>query len=74
MNTLTARRVTAAVAALSLAATPAVATASTHATRSQAEKHCRALLKREGRRKFDKKYGPKNAMGKCVSAYLKTHK
>jgi hypothetical protein len=78
MKTLTSRRVVASVAALSLAVTPAAAIASTHHTnsslRKQAEKYCRAQEKKMGKAKFTKKYGPKNAMGKCVSTYEKKHK
>lgn len=77
MNTHTTQKCVAALAALSLAATPAAAVASTHHTsplRKKAEKYCRVLEKKEGKRKFDKKYGPKNAFGKCVSRYEKKHK
>jgi len=77
MKTLISRRVVASVAALSLAVAPAGALAATHTNsslRKQAEKHCRAQEKKLGKAKFTKKYGPKNAMGKCVSTYEKKHK
>lgn len=71
-------RVVASLAVLAMAVTPATALASTHHTNSSArkaaEKFCRAQDKRLGKAKFDKKYGPKNAFGKCVSTYEKTHK
>jgi hypothetical protein len=43
------------------------------ALQKAAKAHCKALLKKEGTKKFDAKYGKKNAMGKCVSAYEKAH-
>lgn len=75
MFTITARRAAAIATALALTATPAVATASTHSSkiRSQAEKFCRAQRTQEGVATFDAQYGKKNAFGKCVSAYEKTH-
>jgi hypothetical protein len=76
MKTLSSRAV-ASLAALSLAVTPAAALAATHTNsslRKQAEKYCRAQDKSLGKAKFTKKYGPKNAMGKCVSTYEKKHK
>jgi hypothetical protein len=45
----------------------------TPALQKAAKAHCKALLKKEGTKKFDAKYGKKNAMGKCVSAYEKAH-
>jgi hypothetical protein len=77
MNTLS-RRIAVSAAALSLAITPAAAVAATHhsssSLRKKAEKYCRAQEKKLGKHKFTKKYGPKNAMGKCVSTYEKKHK
>ena len=71
-------RVVASLAVLSLAVTPAAAVAATHHTNSSvrkaAAKYCKAQEKKLGTSKFDKKYGPKNAYGKCVSAYEKKHK
>lgn len=75
MNASMKSKVVACLAVASLAASPA-AMATTHtnsSARKQAEKYCRALLKKEGGRNFEKQYGPKNAMGKCVSTYEKTH-
>jgi hypothetical protein len=75
MNAYT-RRGAAALAALALVSMPAGAGAATHSSslKGKAEKYCRALEKKDGKAKFDKKYGKKNAMGKCVSAYEKAHK
>ena len=74
MTTSMTRRAVASLAALSLAAAPA-ALASTHSSslRSQAEKYCRAQEHKLGGRNFKKQYGPKNAFGKCVSMYEKSH-
>jgi hypothetical protein len=71
------RRTVGALAAAALAISPAGAFAATHHTtslHSRAEKACKAALKKDGKKKFDAKYGSKNALGKCVSAYEKAHK
>ena len=39
-----------------------------------AKSACKAELKKKGKKKFDAKYGRKNALGKCVSRYERTHK
>ena len=71
MNTYT--KLVACLVAASFAATP-VAMASTHSSpKSRAEKYCRALLRKDGHKRFEKKYGKTHAMGKCVSAYEKAH-
>jgi hypothetical protein len=76
---LSTRRAAAALATLAVAAAPPTALAATshHSSsgaRKAAEKFCKAQEKKLGRTQFDKQYGKKNALGKCVSRYEKTHK
>lgn len=69
---LAALATTAALAAVPVAG----ASAATHpsaALQKAAKAHCKALLKKEGKKKFERKFGRKNAMGKCVSSYEKAH-
>jgi hypothetical protein len=69
---LAALTTTAAIAAVPTAGAVAASTP-TPALQKAAKAHCKALLKKEGTKKFDAKYGHKNPMGKCVSAYEKAH-
>jgi hypothetical protein len=39
----------------------------------RAKAACKAQLTKKGKKKFQAKYGHKNAMGKCISHYKKTH-
>jgi hypothetical protein len=69
------RQTVAALAAAALAVTPAAALAAPKKTsvHAKAVAVCKAELKKQGKKKFDAKWGKKNAQGKCVSAYVKAH-
>jgi hypothetical protein len=65
------------VATAAMAVTPAAALAATHhapAKKQSAKATCTALRKKDGAKKFDKKYGKgksKGAMAACVKAHSK---
>jgi hypothetical protein len=70
------RRAVAALAAAALTVSPAAALAASKKSttvHTKAVAVCKAQLKKEGKKKFDAKWGKKNALGKCVSAYVKAH-
>jgi hypothetical protein len=70
------RKIAAVATVSALLAVPvagAGAASPTPAQQKAAKAYCKALLKKEGTKKFDAKYGKKNPMGKCVSAYEKAH-
>ena len=65
-----------AVSALAIASVSgsAVAGAATTKPSAAAVKHCTSLKKKDGKTKFDKKYGKKSPLKKCETAYDKAHK
>jgi hypothetical protein len=69
---LAAVATTAALAAVPIASASA-ASSPTPALQKAAKAACKAQLKKGGAKKFAAKWGHKNAMGKCVSAYEKAH-
>jgi hypothetical protein len=65
-----------AVSALAIASVSgsSLAGAATTKPSAAAVKHCKALEKKDGKSKFEKKYGKKSPLKKCETAYDKKHK
>jgi hypothetical protein len=70
------RKLAIAFSALSVAAVSGSTLAGAASTKPSAAavKHCKKLEKKDGKTKFDKKYGKKSPLKKCEMAYDKAHK